>query len=204
MDTYKNELSFIDCGVKETPEYYLFHFKKGDKFFEQRNFTSALACYNIAIQMQPSRVQLYNNRANVYCAMGNKKEAFADYNTALKLSPNNPSAYLNRCLAYKNFGDIENSMKDLMFLKQNYPNFIPANFEKEMAQIWDDYQFEQLNQLIKVEPNNAILYVNRAKILLNKRLGREALADLKRACDLDPKNTDYKNYYNELNSSFPH
>lgn len=204
MNTYKNEMTYIDSGIKETPEYYLFHFKKGDKLFENHDFINALAAYNTALKMQPFRVQIYNNRANVYCAIGKKDEAINDYNTALKLSPNNPNAYLNRCVAYKNFGDIENAMNDLTFLKQNYPNFIPTGMEDEYNKIWDNYQYSQLNKYILLEPKNAILLVNRAKFLLNKRMGKEALADLKKACELEPNNIDFKNYFNELNSSLPH
>jgi tetratricopeptide (TPR) repeat protein len=203
MSAYKNEQTFIDCGIKETPEYYLFHFKKGDKLYEQRDFTSALTCYNTALQLQPSRVQIYNNRANAYCALRKKKEAIDDYNTAIKLSPNNPNTYLNRFIAYKNFGYIEYAMNDLMFLKQNHPNFIPLGMESEFNQIWESYKFDQLNKLILSEPKNGVLFINRAKLFMTKRMGKEALADLKHACELEPNNKDYKSYFNELNSSFP-
>jgi hypothetical protein len=39
---------------------------------------------------------------------------------------------------------------------------------------------------------------------LNMRMGKEALADLKKACELEPNNAGFKGYFNELNNSLPH
>lgn len=204
MGVYKNEESYIDAGVIEAPENYFYQFKKGDVLYKNKQNSEALIYYNKALEKQPDKIQILNNRGNVYVALGKKNEAIQDFNKAIELSNSTPSAYLNRCLAYKYFGDIENAMKDLLFLKQNYPNFISTEMENEFNKVWENYQFNQLNKLIISEPKNAMLLVNRAKFLLTKRLGKDALADLKRACELEPNNSDFENYYNELNSSLPH
>jgi hypothetical protein len=45
--------------------------------------------------------------------------------------------------------------------------------------------------------------VNRAKLYLDIRQGEKALADLKKAVELDPNNADFHRYYDELARSFP-
>ena len=204
MEVYKNEETFLDAGIKEAPENYFFQFKNGDVLYKNKRFTEALIAYNKALEKQPGKIQILNNRGNVFVALGKKREAIIDFNNAIKLSNSSPQAYLNRCLAYNAFGEIENAMNDLIFLKSNHPDFVPNGLEEVISNKWNVLMFEELNQKIAQEPQNAILYVNRAKLFLTKRMGKEALSDLKKACELEPNNQNFKNYFNELNSSFPH
>jgi len=63
---------------------------------------------------------------------------------------------------------------------------------------------EALNNAINGDPTNAVFYVHRAKCLVDLRNWNEALRDLKKACDLDPDNKEYPEFYNALKNSMPH
>lgn len=200
MNVYKNEESFTNTGIVEAPNYYLFHLRKADALLKQKKYSDALISYNTVIKLQPNRVQAYNGRANVYLALRKKNEAINDCNTSIRLWPNDAAAYLNRMMVYQAFGDYDNAGKDFEFLSQNYPNIIPTDLEKALSNVFKNKYLEDLNLQIQQAPNRADLYVARAEYLLSQNLKWEALGDLKRASELEPRNRNYKLYYDQLNS----
>lgn len=200
IDVYRNEESFTNFGIIEAPDYYLFHLRKADALLKQKKYNEALVSYNTVLKLQPKRVQAYNGRANVFLALKKKNEAINDCNTSINLWPNDAVAYLNRLMIYQAFGDYENASKDFIFLTKNYPHFIPADLEKTLSIEFEDKYFENLTLQIQQAPNNAQLYVARAEFLLSRQLKKEALADLKKATELEPSNKNYKLYYDKLKS----
>jgi Flp pilus assembly protein TadD len=217
MDVYKNAESFVDAGIVEAPENYFFHSKKAEYLYLSKNFSESIFYFDKALAKQPKRIQLLNNRGNVYLAMGNKEKALADFNTAIALSDSNATSYINRCLTYDYFGDADKAMMDLAKAKNLKKNSVSPQLEAQITKKWilanakyispnitiNKQLAIVLNQEIEANPNDPILYVNRAKLFIDNRLGNEALADLKKACELDPTNTEFKRYYTELNSSLP-
>lgn len=203
MDIYKNGLSYLTEAAQDCPRNYFFHARKGNFLFDQGKPKEALECYNTAISLHNIKAQVFNDRANAYVTLNKKEEAIADYTKAYELGKN-PQFIFFRCQAYNRFNDVENAFKDLMFLQECCRDLIPVGLEQEIIAKMTMKRFDDLNKLIEKEPNNALLYVNRAKFYVDARRGPEALADLKKACELEPKNKLYKGYYNELNSSFPH
>jgi tetratricopeptide (TPR) repeat protein len=201
MDIYKNDLSYLEEGIKDCPENYVFHFQKANALFKKGKLKDAMDCYSEALKLHPTRPQLLANRAECYSAAGMKDKAIADFNTLIKLNPD-PKFLIGRFNCYKRFGDIPNAMNDLALLKKEYGNDINLSIEPAEIQKWNASKLKQLNELIQKEPNSGILYVNRAKAYMDLRMGSEALADLKKACELEPGNADFRRYYTELSNSF--
>ncbi|MCD6018884.1 MAG: hypothetical protein K0S53_2005 [Bacteroidetes bacterium] len=200
MNVYKSEISFIDAGLKEAPDFYFFQAVKGDKLLEQQNYVASIPYYDAAIKMQPRRHQLYSSRGYAYVELGKKTESIADFTKAIEIEKNIPDLYLNRCLTYKKFGGYEEATKDLAYLKKNSPQTIPEGLEKDLFdQLYNSLQ-EKINNQIVSYPNNALLYVRRAKLLLSVNKPSEALQDLKHACEIEPNNSVYKTYYEQLSS----
>lgn len=202
MEVYKDGFSYINEAAADSPKNYFFHARKGNLLFDKSKYREALESFNAAIALYDKKPQVYNERANVYRALNKKEEAIADYTKAYELGKS-PQVLLYRCLTYKQFGDIGNAVNDLMALNECCREYIPKGLEAELMGQWVVYQLDELNKLIAVEPDNALLYVNRAKFYIDRRMGNEALADLKKACELEPKNETFKGYYKELSSSFP-
>lgn len=203
LNVYKDGISYLNEAVKDCPKNYFYHARLGNFLFESKRTSQALQSYNTAISLYNKKPQVYNDRANAYVALGKKDEAIADYTKAFELGKN-PKVLLFRCLAYKKFGDFQNAFNDLTTLSQCCADLIPKGTEQEILAGLMTSRVTELNNLIAAEPNNAILYVNRAKFYMDSRMGPEALADLKKACELEPNNETYKGYYKELSSSFPH
>jgi tetratricopeptide (TPR) repeat protein len=201
MDVYKDKLSFLNAGIKESPEYYYFYLAKGEVLYKNKNYTEALFNFDEAIKKNPSRPQTYNSRANVYVALGRSKEAIEDYTKALDKSKANTAVLMQRCIAYYNSGDIENAIKDLDALKKCCQNQVNPDMEKTMTEKWEQ---EKWKRRIASDPKNTSLYIERAGFFMEKRMGKEALADLRKACELEPGNKTYRTYYLELLNSLPH
>lgn len=200
LEVYRDKLSFLDAGIGESPEYYYFHVTKGDLLYKSQNYEAALISFNRAIELNPSRPQSYNNRANVYVALGKNREAIADYTKALDTSSTNAVVLMQRCIAYYNAGDIENAMKDLEALKKCCQDQIHPDMEKTLTEKWE---IEKWNRKILADPENAALYTERARFFMEKRMGKEALADLQRAVELEPANKLYRDYLSQLSGSLP-
>lgn len=203
IDTYKTGFSFVEEGAKHCPTNYLFYFYKGDLLYQKGDAFGAIECYNKAIKLQPRRHILFTNRGNAYASVGNKQMALLDLTTAYNISPQ-PEILINRFYAYYRFGELEKAKEDLKLLKQiygeNYSPDIPEQARKEMI----INRLETFNEMIRKEPLKGILYVNRAKACIELRMGKQALQDLKKACELEPNNADFKRYYTEFSKSFPH
>lgn len=202
MHVYQDGLSYLAEASADCPKNYFYHSRRGNYLFNKGDFHGALSCFNAAVALYDKKYNVYNYRANTYVELGKKEEAIADLTKAYELSGHDPKMLYYRWAVYKRFGDTQNALMDSIALSGGSAVVIPpsADITKELL----NSQLIEINKLIAAEPNNAVLYINRAKIYVDKRMGREALADLKKACELEPNNQDYKGYYNELNSTFPH
>lgn len=200
MAIYKTEKSFIEAGLKEAPEYYFFYAVKGDNLLKQQKYPEAITYYNSAIKMQPTRPQLFSSRGYAYTEIGKMKEAIADFSKAIEFSKDNPDMYFNRCLAYKKMGDYENALKDLSILKQTSPQTIPQGLEQELTELFYNFLCDNINAQIMNEPQNAELYVRRAKLYISKNNLQAALDDVQHACELEPNNSLFKKFLNQISS----
>lgn len=204
IEVYRTPVNYLLEGVADCPENYIFLFQTGTYLHARQEFSEALVYFNQAIAKQPGKSQLYYSRAQTYARLNRQKEAIADYSKAISLYPAQAEFYLARCSAYLDFGDPENALRDIQLIKQQFPDYLSPVFEMKVQQAWLDKKLDFLNKRIREQPGNAVLYVNRAKLYFDKGLGPEALADLKKACELEPANKTYKAHYDKLNSTFPH
>jgi protein O-mannosyl-transferase len=207
MNVYKSPLVYLIEGVNDCPDNYYFQTQMGHVFYTLKKYQDALPFFNTAIARQPGKPQLYGKRGDVYLEMNRGAEAIADYTKAIELSPDNPEYYLARCMAYKKNKNITNAVKDMQYIQKNHPGLITSILELELntaLQVEKNNKFSELNALILARPDSAELYVFRAKGYFDRRMGNEALADLKKACELQPENKIFKGYYDKLNSTFPH
>ncbi|KAL4476381.1 hypothetical protein ABPG74_010114 [Tetrahymena malaccensis] len=62
---------------------------EGNEFYKSRNFEKALECYNKAIELQPSEILYYNNKAAVYIEQKNYDAALETVELALKVAHDN-------------------------------------------------------------------------------------------------------------------
>ena len=92
-------------------------------------------------------------------------------------------------------------MSELKKLKACCQNMIPPEMEQEIMYKWNVTGFKKINEKLITQPNNPILYANRAKLFFDRGMLNESIADLEKACSLDPANAELKKYLEMVKSA---
>uniref|UniRef100_T1JVA2 RNA polymerase II-associated protein 3 n=1 Tax=Tetranychus urticae TaxID=32264 RepID=T1JVA2_TETUR len=96
--------------------------EKGNQFFKEKNYESAVNCYSKAIEYDRTNHLLYGNRSQAYLNLNRPDEAVKDCNQALKLDSNYVKGYLRRGTALKMLSDYEKALTDFKKVLQLEPN----------------------------------------------------------------------------------
>ena len=72
------------------------YFKRASELHAQRNFSAAIADYDIAITFDPRWALAYLGRGNSKYAKGDLDEAIADYDKGIQINPRYAEAYSDR------------------------------------------------------------------------------------------------------------
>jgi protein O-mannosyl-transferase len=133
----------------------------------------------------------HNNLGDYYGRHGDMQNAVREFKTAIALKPDYADAYHNLGNAYKEMNNYKEAtasyymaIKANPHLWQSWQNL--AGLYYEMGQI--DLSLEHMLNAVKVSPNDPNLYVNLAIIYLNKNDANNAVASIRQALLLDPKN----------------
>ncbi len=85
-----------------TPQYYV---GVGNAYFEQIDYTNAIAAYTCATDLDATYVPALVRRGYAFTVQGDDIRALEDYNRALELDPNFIEAYNNRGVLYMTEGN---------------------------------------------------------------------------------------------------
>ena len=148
------------------------------------------------MRLAPRHAQAYNNRGVARLALGDRRGAFADYDRALALNPNLAQAYNNRGTARFLAGDLSAALADLEQAIRLDPSYAQAydncaavhdkNWEHAKAAAHYTRALELYSRDRRAQSRICSLLVLRAFALYHLRAIHPALADLRRAYQLDP------------------
>lgn len=96
-------------------------------YFNLKKYPEAMADYNQAIALDPTKGEMFINRGAVFALTGRMQEALLDFNKGLELDPDHANGFKNRSLIYQELGQWENAIKDI----NTYLGFHP-----EDADLW--------------------------------------------------------------------
>ncbi len=85
MKTFDLLMADLDQILSISPKNAYAHFNKGNVYMLQGDFTSAISCYSIAIEIKPDLAEAYYNRGLMYLRMGNKASGVTDLSKAGEL-----------------------------------------------------------------------------------------------------------------------
>lgn len=90
--------------------------EKGNKEFNQSNWSEALNCYTNALKLvkedSAEKAIYYKNRAAVFLKLQNYEKVIEDCNDSLKICPNDPKALFRRCQALEALEKFEEAYRD--------------------------------------------------------------------------------------------
>ena len=98
---------------------------EGNKFLQENNFIEAIKKYTQAIELKietKKNAIYYSNRAFANLKLDHMGLTIEDANKSIEIDPNYYKAYYRRSSANILLGKYEEALKDLNFLKTQYPN----------------------------------------------------------------------------------
>jgi tetratricopeptide (TPR) repeat protein len=103
-------IAVLGCGVGVPA--YKDAVLDGVSALNRNKLDKALAAFNRAIKLDPSRSDGYLGRADVLNAMKLYDEALVDYHRAIEINPDFAKAYSNRGIAYSHLGQYKKAIAD--------------------------------------------------------------------------------------------
>ena len=193
------------------------NFGQANKLFRQglrtTDPTEKIKFFNQVIELEPKNLDAYFNRALAKNEIGDFNGAILDYTKIIFYNPDGDS-YYNRGNSKYSLEDFEGAKADYLLALEMDSQFIDARYNLACANYFlEEYEnsIENLNKVIKVVPDDARIYTQRANAYLALSKFRLALRDYSLAILIDPNaNTYYNrgitfldiNYYKDANEDF--
>lgn len=127
----------------------------------------AIEYYSRAIELEPDKVDGYNNRGVAYQLKGNYNRAIKNYNKAIELDPDFAEAYHNRGDAYGKKGDYDRAIEDQNRALRLKPNLTIAYYYRGVAYYKrDDYgsAIKDFTKTLRLKPEHPLADEIRAMI----------------------------------------
>ena len=174
---------------------------KGNDFYLQKNYSSALESYSLALTLNPKLVEAYNNRGLIYYELNQYPQAINDYTSALKLRATFVQALNNRGNAYAASGEYQKALQDLQAaiklannIEEIHNNLGSVYFSLKNY----DEAIKEFTQAIQLNSNYVDAYYNRSAAYYAKGKYDAALSDSKVALKLKPNDSEIKELYKRI------
>ena len=132
----------------------------------------------------------YFNNGISYTVNGQYDQAIKDYSEAIRLAPNDSTYYNSRAYNYLLLGTPEKGLEDANKSIQLSPNQYNYDTRGSIYRALSEYDkaLADYTEALRLDPNYAFVYMNRAFTYLWKNENRTAYeADKKKALEIDPK-----------------
>ena len=176
---------------------------RGNDFYFAKDLRQALSAYNEAIELNPQLAEAYNNRGIVKYEQGQYITAIDDYTTAINLKQNFADALNNRGNAYAVTNQFQKATQDLqaaLKLKES------ATIRNNLGSVYllqrnYDAAINEYSRAIKVNPQYAEAFYNRALAYYEKGNFVQSFLDIKSAVSLKPGDTSILELYKKINNT---
>jgi tetratricopeptide (TPR) repeat protein len=155
------------------------------------NFAGAILTASRALVLAPRDGELLARRAQWELASGKSDAAMADFQRAIDLSPRSGKPLLARAQAYERLGRLEEALRDANHALELDPSLAEAYCVRiEVALLSHDGDlkaaYEDTRKVQALTPDDPLIYVYRAQILLHEGDRDGAMAAANRAVKLGP------------------
>ena len=196
-DSLSQAESYFRSAMQQEPTHHGNHilFRYLGRIKERQGHDQeALDLYTSGLNLSPKNMELRLDRAALLYRMGNQARAAADYSDVLDYQPENMEALQMRAHIYAGMHDYKRARADY----ESILNIEPLNEKAYIGLILVNDRsgrpreaMEQMNSLIAVYPNHAVLYAIRGGMEQHRRQYEQALVDLTHAIEMEPENVDF-------------
>ncbi len=192
------DLTITDCdkviGLK--PDEWKAYFGRGNAYFAKKDYDQAITDYSKVIELKPDTPNAYSHRALSYVrqgAEGNNDKAMADFKKAVDMDPSSVQDILDGTMSVSQ--DLKDKIQQMVNEKKGGSN---PRFNNPEAEHWfkeamkdsqrqkNDLAIEDCNKALALEPNNPIIYEERAAAYERKGDYGKGIADLTKCIELQP------------------
>lgn len=139
---------------------------KGNDLYKQRKFDEALACYDQAIELDPTDITFLNNKSAVYFEQGNYDEAIKQCEKAIEIGRENRADFKLIAKAYAR-------MASCYQRKEQYED-ARTFFQKSLTEHRTPETLSKLSDVEKIiKEKERKAYIDPDKSLEEKKLGNE-------------------------------
>lgn len=176
---YDKAIEDYNKAAKIAPGTWQIYNQRAVAKLMKRDMEGSLADYEKAIELQPNIPSLVG-RGYFRYQKNDFEGALADFTRAIKINDTYGSAYIKRGIVYGLKGDLEQSIADFKKSVSLQPDLI-----LEVINVNFTSPFQELNQYIAKNPDNARAYQIRAIFRLLQKKQTEAEQDFSKALKLD-------------------
>jgi len=118
-----NEATLVNKEQLTSQEWF-------EKGYVTKDLEEKIRYYSMAIELDPTFPNSYNNRGVSYMELGKHKQAIQDYDKAVEINPKYLLAYYNRGTVRMDLGQHEQAIQDYDKAIEINPNFADAYYNK--------------------------------------------------------------------------
>lgn len=191
LDTKDGE--FGKQAVPRLDNLYGRAFNDAVNSYNGKDYDKAIASYNLASRIKPQDTTAVLYSAYAYEAKQDLNGAKAAYNNLLGMNYKSATVYSRLLQIARNQNDNAEATKVLQQALAVYPNnkgFMLEDLNASLSSGKGEDAIAKINKNILVDPGNSNLYAVRGSLYDQQKKTELAVADYRKAIELDPKNFD--------------
>lgn len=198
LEKYLQARKDFDTAIRLGIEHAQIYFHRGYTLYRVIRAVPHLAFndYDKAIQLDPSYVDAYYWRGQLWFEAEHPERAIEDFTKVIQLTPANGAAYHSRGSAYYEMFNVDNAIADFTYVIENnlYERIFATYYNRAIT-----YQLKDENTLalsdyaeaLRIKPDFQMAL--EGKFELNRRIGQfqEAIEEATKLITLEPENLSY-------------
>ena len=176
-------------------------YRRGNAYYEKRDYDRAILDYDQAIQMNPSYASAFSNRGAAYAGKKDYDQAIQNYDEAIRLNPGHADAFSNRGVAYARKGDYDRAIQnydEAIRLKPDHANALYDRGNAYRRKGDYDRAIQNYDEATRLNPNHANAFTNRGIAYGRKGDYDRAIQNYDEAIRLNPNHVNA--LYNRANA----
>jgi tetratricopeptide (TPR) repeat protein len=165
------------------------HWALGDVLRKREKLDDAIAQYEIALEINPRRMEARNNLGIALRQKGSVDKAISQYQMALQINPNYAEAHNNLGIALADKGNVDEAITHYQMALQINPNYADAHNNLGIALRQKgsvDEAITHYQMALKINPNDAEVHNNLGIALRQERRVDEAITHFQTALRFKP------------------
>lgn len=187
---HPSAITFLSDTIRLNPGNQHAYLKRGDAYYNLKQYKEAIADYNKTIELDPENVVAYGRRGDAYGGLKQYEKALIDYDKAVGLDPGYAPAYNNRGNALYTIRQYEKAIEDYSKTIELDPENVIVYSNRGLAYSGlKQYEkaIEDYNKAIEFAPEDAYPYIYLSRINIFTGNYDSALAIITKALSLTIK-----------------